>query len=92
MATKKEAGACDAGSQRVDRPSQQDNSASVQKSQTKISTDDGFVVNDGLRQIGLIRPHGSGFEVYANRGDELCYIARASTRAEALRLVREARR
>jgi hypothetical protein len=90
MDAKKEAGACDAGRQKVDVSQSSANTASTAKSQIKNVAEQGFAVNDGLRQIGLIRPHGSGFEVYANRGDELCYLASAPSRAEALAILNDA--
>jgi hypothetical protein len=50
----------------------------------------GMSVNDGLETLGMIRPHGRAFEVYLARGDDLQYLAKADTRAEAVALLRDA--
>lgn len=51
-----------------------------------------YAINDGLRQIGMLRPHGRGFEAFVLIGDELEYLAKATTRSDAIRLIREASR
>jgi hypothetical protein len=73
-----------------DLPGQLDH-VSTRSSRSAQTADDDIAVNDGLRQLGLIKPHDRAFEAYAVIGANLEYLGKAESRAEALRLIQDAR-
>ena len=52
--------------------------------------DQQWAVNDGITNIGLIRPRGRAFEVFRSVGDQYVYVGKVDSRGEAIALLRDA--